>query len=64
MCILLAIFTQLLTRKVPLLFAVVLAYRPIDDGGSMFFLNIGVYTKLDDAITEKSTKRNIFDVKP
>jgi hypothetical protein len=58
----LAIFTRLLKRKVPLLFALGLEYRPIDDAGSMFFLNIGVYMKLDDAKTEQTTKRNIFYV--
>jgi hypothetical protein len=51
-----AIFTHLLKREVPLLFALVLEYRPIDDGGSRFFLNIGVYTNLDDTKTEKVTR--------
>ena len=51
-----AILTQLLKREVPLFFALVLEYRPIHDGGSRFFLNIGVYTNLDDTKTEKATK--------
>jgi hypothetical protein len=56
MCIMLVIFTQLL-------FALGLEYRPIDEAGIMFFLNISVYTKLEDAKSGKTTKRNIFYVK-